>query len=893
MDMIQVFEAVRNDQGQIIDFIWILNNQAAEKIYGDVVGKSLLQRQPGVVEAGIFEAFTQVVETGEPQHYEKQYVHEPFDGWFLQSVVRLNDGVTTTTADITTRKQAETEILRLNEAVAQNATSKYQILVNAIYQGFALGELVRDQQGQGVDHRILELNPAFEQQTGISLNAQLGRTAREAFPTIDPWWSETYTKLVDSAEPMAFEHYFQEVGRWYEIGAYPLQGDQFAVLYNDITERKQQEERQHYQLKLNEALRTLSSPDELLGQALTLVGKYLDLDRVTYNEIDPAVTRYTVRANYVREGFSPNVGVHPMDPFHQTVQNLHRGQTFVVNDAQDESFSPAEKAVHRQMQVGAYVTVPLVKNGRWLCNLVAHVRQPRPWTVHEVTLLEETAERIWAAVERAKAEEALLASQKRFASIANLVPDLLWDSGPNGTTNWYNQRWLEYTGQRFEEAIGWGWTDAIHPDDREGSLRHYREAVAAGQAWRQEHRIRRYDGVYRWFIVSTFPLKDQQGQVVSTYGAATDIHESKLAEVALQESEKRWRLAIEATELATWEWHLDTDQVYWNEQHFRLFNMEPRPNPLSPDEFMRHVHPREQTRVNELLARAIAERGVYEAEFCAVLEDGSQRWMSGYGRITEERAGQPVRMSGVMFDVDKRRRAEDALRLADQRKDEFLAMLAHELRNPLAPIRNGLQFLAQTHAQDQTLRTLLPVMNRQMDHLMRLVDDLLDVSRISRGQIQLHRQGLDLVHVVDQTVRAMQPLYTASGRRLEAQLPDSPLYVNGDGTRLHQVVANLLSNGLRYTSPGGQVWLRLERLGEQAVLRVSDNGIGLAADQLDAIFKLFVRVDTSLARSQGGLGVGLALVQQLVELHGGRVEAHSPGLEQGSAFIVYLPILLL
>jgi PAS domain S-box-containing protein len=322
---------------------------------------------------------------------------------------------------------------------------------------------------------------------------------------------------------------------------------------------------------------------------------------------------------------------------------------------------------------------------------------------------------------------------------------------------------LDYTGQRLEEAIGWGWTQAIHPDDQEASARSYGQAVEDRTVLRQEHRIRRHDGSYRWFVVSASPLQDQTGQVVKMYGAATDIDEIKRLEATLLE--------------------------------------------------------------------------------------------------------------------------------ADRRKDEFLAMLAHELRNPLAPIRNGLQLLAQTNAQDQTLSALLPIMNRQMDHLMHMVDDLLDVSRISRGKIELHKQRIDLVQVVDQIVRAMQPLYAASGRQLSAHLSDSPLYLDGDGTRLNQVVANLLSNGLRYTHKGGQVRLSLERLGEQALLRVSDNGIGLAADQLDAIFELFVQVDNSLARSHGGLGLGLALVQQLVQLHGGRVEAHSRGLKQGSEFVVYLPIL--
>ena len=240
--------------------------------------------------------------------------------------------------------------------------------------------------------------------------------------------------------------------------------------------------------------------------------------------------------------------------------------------------------------------------------------------------------------------------------------------------------------------------------------------------------------------------------------------------------------------------------------------------------------------------------------------------------------------------ISQRKRTEEQQREADRRKDEFLAMLAHELRNPLAPVRNGLQLLTQTHPDDPLLGTILPPMNRQMEHLMRLVDDLLDVSRISQGKIALRTERIDLTQLMAQTVEAMRPQFIHSGRQFSVQLPDHSLYLNGDAARLNQVVVNLLTNGLRYTHPAGQVWLSLAPVGEQAVLRVSDNGIGLAADQLEAIFELFVQVNSSLARSNDGLGLGLALVRELVQLHGGRVEAHSPGLDQGSEFVIYLPL---
>ena len=429
-------------------------------------------------------------------------------------------------------------------------------------------------------------------------------------------------------------------------------------------------------------------------------------------------------------------------------------------------------------------------------------------------------------------------------------------------------------------------------EDRRQGVPHHeaQQALTQGRAENERWHIRK-DGSQLYGSGVVTPLLDETGRVVGLLKIMRDLTTQKQAETRLSESEKRLRLAIEATELATWEWNLETNEVYWNQQHFRLFGMEPQPQPIGPDEFLRHVHPDDRDRIKRLLERAIAERSVYDAEFCAVRDDGTQRWMSGYGRIMEERDGQPIRMSGVMFDINERRRAEEALRLEARRKDEFLAMLAHELRNPMATIRSGLQILSITDGNDETSSATIAMMNRQTDQLVRLVDDLLDVSRISQGKIELKTQRVNLVNVVAQAAESVQALYQQQGRRLQVKLPTAPIEVEGDGARLSQVVTNLLTNGARFTADGGQVWLNLEHQEQEAILQVADNGIGLGSDQLTAIFDLFVQVDTSTARSKGGLGLGLTLVKRLVELHAGQVAAQSEGLGRGSTFTVRLPTL--
>ncbi|RYF77489.1 MAG: PAS domain S-box protein [Cytophagaceae bacterium] len=246
----------------------------------------------------------------------------------------------------------------------------------------------------------------------------------------------------------------------------------------------------------------------------------------------------------------------------------------------------------------------------------------------------------------------------------------------------------------------------------------------------------------------------------------------------------------------------------------------------------------------------------------------------------------------ALVDVTERKQAEAAVIEADRRKGEFLATLAHELRNPLAPIRNTLQILKLSDQTDQSVGAAVELMTRQVDQLVRMVDDLLDVSRIGQRKLSLHLERIDLNQLVRQAIEANGMLFEQSGRELTVSIPIGSIYLNADATRLTQVISNLLNNAVKFTLQAGHIWLSVERLENEALLSVRDTGIGIAADQLDVVFEMFVQADTSLERIQSGLGLGLTLVRQLVGLHGGRVEAHSKGPYQGSEFKVFLPLLV-
>jgi signal transduction histidine kinase len=269
---------------------------------------------------------------------------------------------------------------------------------------------------------------------------------------------------------------------------------------------------------------------------------------------------------------------------------------------------------------------------------------------------------------------------------------------------------------------------------------------------------------------------------------------------------------------------------------------------------------------------------------------GQQRyWLCSYYPVKKD-DGTVLGAGAVVTDIDGLKRLEEALKDADQRKDQFLAMLAHELRNPLAPISNAAQIMRVEGPNGRNFLWSIDVIEDQIKHMTRMVDDLLDVSRITRGKVVLRREFVELAEVVKVAVEASRPLIQSYNHELTVRLPKEPVILDVDPPRMAQVLNNLLNNAAKYTDEGGKITLTADRLGSEVVIRVDDNGIGIAPELLPAVFDLFTQGDQTLSRSRGGLGIGLTLVQSLVEMHGGRVTARSQGPGQGSEFEVRLPV---
>ena len=374
------------------------------------------------------------------------------------------------------------------------------------------------------------------------------------------------------------------------------------------------------------------------------------------------------------------------------------------------------------------------------------------------------------AAEKRAAERALAASEKRFRAAVDAVQGVLWTNTADGQMRGEQPGWAALTGQRYDEYQGFGWSQAIHPEDAQPTVDAWLAAVRDRRLFVFEHRVRRQDGQWRIFSIRGIPIVNTEGSVVEWVGVHTDITEQREGEQAL-------------------------------------------------------------------------------------------------------------------------RKTEIALREADRRKDVFLAILSHELRNPLAPIRNAANLLEQSNLDPEILRRSRQIIRRQVRHMASLLDDLLDVSRITRGVFTLKKQYVDLQSLLNEAVESARPIIDRKGHNLRTEWPGEPIEIEADPVRIVQVISNLLTNAAKYMDPGGEILFKVGADAETLTIAVRDSGIGIAPEMLGTIFDMFSQIAPHQDRAEGGLGIGLALVKGLVELHGGHIEARSAGVDRGSEFIVSLPCL--
>jgi PAS domain S-box-containing protein len=468
----------------------------------------------------------------------------------------------------------------------------------------------------------------------------------------------------------------------------------------------------------------------------------------------------------------------------------------------------------------------------------------------------------------------------------------------SGHFQYINKAFCDLVGYRPEELAALTWQEITHPDDLE-LARTLAHQVITGEIphYRLDQRYLCKDGSAVWVNFFGNFVYDDAGQPLQGVGLAVDITERKRVEMALRDREERLVLAHSAARLGTYDYDVRNGTVQWDERTCQLWGVS-LSEFVAYDVFLSGVHADDLASTTAALQRALDHEGDphYEATFrvCNRI-DGVTRWIKANGRAVFEQ-GEPLRLVGTVEDITERQQSQERIRESEQRlrelsdhKDRFLAMLAHELRNPVAPIRSAAEVLSRTATPGSSEQSMVGIIQRQAQQLSRLLDDLLDVARITQGRIELRREPVTLASCVQVAIESIEPLILEKRHRVTVSHAAPLLTVNADKVRLTQCVSNLLINAAKYTDPGGRIDIRTFTEAQETVIEVHDDGIGMSAELLPRVFELFVQNDASLDRSQGGLGLGLSICKQLIEMHGGRMAAVSAGVGQGSTFTIRLP----
>ncbi len=492
-------------------------------------------------------------------------------------------------------------------------------------------------------------------------------------------------------------------------------------------------------------------------------------------------------------------------------------------------------------------------------------------------------------IEARHALEAFQEHEERSRAVTQLCAQAMWEADSTGVMLVDSPTWRAYTGQTLEEFLGDGWLGAIHPDERAEAGGKWRETVATRANFDADYRLKWREGGWRWTNIRGAPLFDRHGSPHKWIGVIIDIHANKLAHEALLAGERRYRLLHEALRDPFVRVDMDGGILECNELYQEMLGYSEQELAMLT---YRQLTPEKWRAMEDAILREqILPRGysdVYEKEYRR--KDGTVIPIELRTILSRDENGAPDAMWAIVRDITERKSAEEALRSLDRRKDEFIAILAHELRNPLVPIHNGVHLLKARADNNSAAsdRTLLDMMERQVANLVRLVDDLLEVSRIASGRIELRKEPTNIVAVLRHTLETSRASIEKARHEATLLAPSEALFVDGDPVRLAQIFTNILNNAAKYTQDGGRIEIGIERRGREAVVTVRDNGRGIGPQDLPHVFEAFARGEKS---GEGGLGIGLALVQKLVGLHGGAVEATSQGPGQGSAFIVSLPMI--
>ena len=879
-------------------------NQFTGAGYG--VGASYLQvceqTFPQVSEAAAYARGINDVIAGRRTSFETEYpCHSPTEQrWFVMRVTRFQSPgpvrIVIVHDNITLRKRVE-DALRESEEFNRSIIESSPDCIEVLDLD---GNLLSMQAGQAL-LGIEDIRPFLNKSWIDFWEGEDRRAARAAVERAAAGGAGSF---------VGFFRTLRGEAKWWDVKISPIvdandEPARLLAVSRDVTQRKRAEMNLALLASVSQDLAGMTSVEEMMRTVGAKLAVYLGLSLCAFVEVSEAADQVVIEHDWHREDVPGLVGVYRLADFVEAefIRVARTGETIVVRDiAADPRMDPEKFAA---LKIASFVCVPLIRDGQWRFALCLYHSTAYDWREDEIELTRELTARIWTRLERLRSETELRASEERFRNLFNsmdegyCIIEMIFDEHSKPVDWRYlevNPSFEKLTG--MQDPLGKRIRELV-PNLEEYWFETYGKVALTGEAVRFFNEA---IPLNRWFDFYAFRFGEAESRKVAVL--FTNITDRIKAEEALRRSEERFRALFDWGPIAMYSCDSAGVIQEYNRGAVNLWKREPKPG--DTDEQFRGSFktylpdgtfvPYAKTAMTRMLKNEAA--AVHDMEVVIERLDGSRITLVVNVVPLKDSRGEVTGAITCFYDITERSLLErrlqeqaEALIDLDRRKDEFLAMLSHELRNPLAPISNAVHLLRLQKNVDPLQQQARNIIERQVGQLKHLIDDLLEVSRITTGRVQLRPERIAVSGIVERALETARPLLDQRRHELTTSLPPQLIWLHADAARLEQVVVNLLNNAAKYTDEGGHIWLSVQQEGDTAVLRVRDTGVGIAPELLPRIFDLFTQAERSLDRSQGGLGIGLCLVQRLVELHGGSVEAYSV-LGQGSEFVVRLPVML-
>jgi PAS domain S-box-containing protein len=752
--------------------------------------------------------------------------------------------------------------------------------------------------------RFTYVNDSYCEMVGMPSSEILGQSIWELFPeAIDTEAYVQFHQALRQQTPFQFDYLYAPWNCWHDHRIYPSPTG-LTVLIADITDRKQTEINELFLNQLDMKLRQMSDVDAMVAETVGRIGEFLNADRCSWVRINPAEDIAVVEQDWRQQDLPRLVGTYRISEFilPDLVALFQVGQPAIVSDVTTHPDTSAFADNLEALNIGAFLGAPCVPQGEWIATLSVQARIIREWRSDEVALLQEVVARLWSFIEHTRAAQNLRRSAAEFRLLANAMPQIVWVTDANGYLEFINDRWTEYTGLTLEQSRDQEWVrQFISPTTHAQLQADFMRAQETRSPYQSQFRVMQPNGNDLHFLSRALPILDAQGEVYKWYGTSTDVTELKQLEAELLQKSTILNVINESI----------PSPIYVKDRQGRIIFANPA--------------------TLEVLGKSEAEViGYRDCDLYPFLEDAERvmdndrRIMdSGQMELVEEspdgiriflsmkvphrnEAGDVIGLIGISNDISDRvqierdrelilqqeQAAREAAERANRIKDEFLAVVSHELRTPLNPILGWSKLLQRGKLDSAKVANALATIERNAQLQSQLIDDLLDISRILRGKLSLNVLSVDLCTVILAALETVHLAAEAKSLQIKTMFSPDVGTVMGDAGRLQQVVWNLFSNAVKFTPANGKITVTLIQTETHAQLQVTDTGKGIHPDFLPFVFEHFRQEDGGSTRQFGGLGLGLAIARQIVELHGGTIAVDSPGETQGATFTVHLPLAL-